>query len=146
MVSRLHSLQETVTPPGTIQNSARGKIAFKLYLHRTSQRQFNTTTLKFCKAFGGIPCAKPVEMAHFNQHPTQRVTHLLPVECEAFWMLQSQCYQKLNRIVYLQNSDFSQDQITQRNYVLNAAHIIKSCEKNVAKSMEMPNKGVSRIK
>ena len=24
-------------------------------------------SLKFCKAFGGIPCAKPVEMAHFNQ-------------------------------------------------------------------------------
>jgi hypothetical protein len=22
---------------------------------------------KFCKAFGGIPCAKPIEMAHFNQ-------------------------------------------------------------------------------
>jgi hypothetical protein len=59
----------------------------------------------------------------------------------------SQCHQKLNRIFYLQNSDVSQDQITPRNYVFkNTTHVIKCCEKNAAKSLEMPNKGVSRIK
>jgi hypothetical protein len=59
----------------------------------------------------------------------------------------SQCHQKLNRIFYLQNSDVSQDQITPRNYVLNTTHVIKVCaEKNAAKSLEMTNKGVSRIK
>jgi hypothetical protein len=34
-------------------------------------------TVKLCKVFGSIYCAKPVEMVHFNQHSTQRVAHLL---------------------------------------------------------------------
>jgi hypothetical protein len=74
-------------------------------------------------------------MAHFNQHPTQRVAHQ--------WNAQPS-HQKLNRIVYLQNSHASQYQITPGNDVLNATDVIKVCEKNA--SLEMPNKGVSRTK
>jgi hypothetical protein len=53
-------------------------------------------------------------MAHFNQHPTQRVAHQ--------WNAQPS-HQKLNRTVYLQISHASQYQITPGNDVLNATDI-----------------------
>ncbi len=107
-----------------------------MVLHNTKlniQRLYKDNSVK---AFVGNLAQSRLKWHILTSIPTQRMAHLLTVECAVVWMLQSQCQQRLLRIVYLPSDDDNAEELR-----LKRANVMKSCEKKSVKNPGMLNRG-----
>ncbi len=82
-----------------------------MVLHNTKlniQRLYKDNSVK---AFVGNLAQSRLKWHILTSIPTQRMAHLLTVECAVVWMLQSQCQQRLLRIVYLPSNDDNAEEL-----------------------------------